>query len=165
MVAGINSRRAYLEKYLPQDSVHSIPESFYTYDGFRDWWRMPLVFPYQLLCVDTRERACLEKYDARYPVEEPNKSSSQLLHGICRLQTDNKVLVFEWMDGDNLKYGLLVYALETQSTFGDEKSMWDAAANTGFLGKRQLVSVDEMFSRYFAYGQTFVETDVPANGR
>ena len=163
IVAGINSRRAYLEKYLSQDSVRSIPEAFYSYDGFRDWWRMPLVFPYQLLCVDTKERACLEKYDARYPVEDPNKSASQLLHGICRLRTDNKLLMFEWKEGDNLKYGLLVYASGSQSTFGDERSMWEAAGTVGFSGRPQLVLVEEMVSRYYAYEQSFVEPDGPAN--
>jgi hypothetical protein len=153
-----------LEKYVPEESLRSIPEAFYTYDGFRDWWRMPLVFPYQLMCVDSKDRAFLEKYDVRYSVDDPNKSSSQLCYGISRLQTDNKVLVFERQEETNMEYGIFVYASATQSAFGDEKSAWEAAAHEGFSGKPQMKSVEEMFAQYYAYEKNFVEPDGAANG-
>jgi hypothetical protein len=154
---GIAQRRKYLESHLSQETRSSIPVEFYTYDGFRDWWRLPLVFPYQLMCIDTRDSAYLEKYDPKHPVADPNKSSSGVFGGITHIATDNRTLVFETTSGAATSYGMLQYGSGTRSEYRDEEEMWSAAEKAGYSGENRLLSVDDLFSAYYNYKKAFVE--------
>jgi hypothetical protein len=156
---GIAQRRKYLERRLSQETRDSIPAEFYTYDGFRDWWRLPLVFPYQLMCIDTRESAYLEKYDSKHPVSDPNKSSSGVFGDITRIATDNRVLVFERKSKVTAAYGMLKYESGIRTDFSEEIQMWDAAQEAGYLGKHALLAVDDLFSTYYDYEKDFVEQE------
>ena len=46
-------------------------EGFYSYPGFRDWWRIPLVYPYQVRILDSFDCGYFEKYDPSSLVAEP----------------------------------------------------------------------------------------------
>lgn len=41
-----------LKSYEPKQYKGKIPSGFYTYHGFRDWWRFPLVYPYSICCIN-----------------------------------------------------------------------------------------------------------------
>ncbi|MDB5282020.1 MAG: hypothetical protein JWO06_1095 [Bacteroidota bacterium] len=41
-----------LKTYEPLIYKGKVPDDFYTYYGFRDWWRFPLVYPYTITCID-----------------------------------------------------------------------------------------------------------------
>ena len=157
VVAGVAQRRSYLERHILDDIRSSIPESFYTYSGFRDWWRLPLVFPYQLMFIDTRDSAYLEKYDPKHPVADPNKSSSGVLGGITHIATDSRTLVFETTSGAATSYGMLQYGSGTRSEYSDEEEMWSAAKKAGYSGENRLLAVDDLFSAYYDYKKDFVE--------
>ena len=45
-------------------------EGFYSYQGYRDWWRIPLDYPYQIYIVDSFEQGYFEKYDPSTLVAE-----------------------------------------------------------------------------------------------
>jgi hypothetical protein len=154
---GIAQRRKYLESHLSQETCDSIPAEFYTYDGFRDWWRLPLVFPYQLMCIDTRDKAYLEKYDPKHRVSDPNKSSSGVFGDITRIATDNKVLVFERKSTTPASFGILQYESGIRTDFSEEMQMWDAAKQAGYSGRDALLNVDDLFSAYYDYEKAFVE--------
>ena len=55
-------------------------EGFFWYPGFRDWWRIPLVFPWQINIADTFDRGSLEKYDFSSSIAEAENTS--FLHDI-----------------------------------------------------------------------------------
>ena len=42
------------------DSPTRPGEGFYSYQGYRDWWRIPLRFPYQITLIDTFDYGTLE---------------------------------------------------------------------------------------------------------
>jgi hypothetical protein len=44
-----------LKSYEPKAYKGKVPKDFYYYDGFRDWWRFPLVYPYSIGCIDTKD--------------------------------------------------------------------------------------------------------------
>jgi len=155
--AGVDQRRKYLERHLSQKIRNTIPAEFYTYDGFRDWWRMPLVFPYQLMCIDTHDNAYLEKSNSAYPVADPNKSSTGIFGDITRIATDNTILIFETKSGMAISYGLLQYESGARSEFAAEKQMWVAAKKAGYTGGNKLLSVDDFFSTYYDYEKDFIE--------
>ncbi len=52
------------------DSPTRPGEGFYWYAGFRDWWRIPLIYPYQISIKDSFASGSLEKYDPSSPVAE-----------------------------------------------------------------------------------------------
>ena len=63
------------------DDFPQLPgEGFFSYTGYRDWWRIPLVFPYQITILDSFDRGYLEKYDPSSLVADPRKET--LLSGI-----------------------------------------------------------------------------------
>ena len=157
--SGIAQRRKFFEANLSPATCKTIPKDFYTYDGFRDWWRLPLVFPYQLLCIEEIEKARLEKYDPAYPVNDPNKSSSQIISDIIRLKTDNKMLLFESNNDGKVTYGLFKYSTGIQSTFDKEEDLWSAAKSADFSGTNTLISVSEFFNAYYDYEKKFVEQE------
>ena len=52
------------------DSPTRPGEGFYSYQGYRDWWRIPLDYPYQIHIVDSFEQGYFEKYDPSTLVAE-----------------------------------------------------------------------------------------------
>ena len=54
------------------DNAPSCPdEGFDSYRGFRDWWRIPLRFPYQITVIDSFDHGTLERYDPKSPITAP----------------------------------------------------------------------------------------------
>lgn len=155
--AGIDQRRKYLEAHLSQEIRDAIPAEFYTYEGFRDWWRLPLVFPYQLTCIDTRDSAFLQKLASKGSVTDPNNSSAVDVGVITRVAADNVILLFEQQIGAASSYGLLQYGSGARSDFESEEQLWTAAQKAGYSGKKILMSIDELFTAYYSYGEDFVE--------
>ena len=155
--AGITQRRHDLERHLSQETREAIPADFYTYDGLRDWWRMPLVFPYQLLCIDTKARAYLQKYNPKYTVKEPNQSTTGVLKGITRLATDQAILLFEQRTDSATSYGMLEYDSGAQSEYRKVEQLWSAAQKAGYSGPQALLSIEEMFTRYYQFEKAFLE--------
>lgn len=48
-----------LKSYEPLKYKGKVPEGYYTYYGFRDWWRFPVVYPYSLTCIDVLDYGAL----------------------------------------------------------------------------------------------------------
>ena len=49
-----------LKAYEPEIYKGQIPEDYYTYYGFYDWWRFPLVYPYSISCIDILDAGTLD---------------------------------------------------------------------------------------------------------
>ena len=75
---GLVARKNFLESRLDETAKKSVPDGFYDYDGFRDWFRMPLIFPYELSAVDTTDVLWLHRHNGKGPVSDPNRSSGQV---------------------------------------------------------------------------------------
>jgi hypothetical protein len=52
------------------DSPTRPAEGFYSYQGYRDWWRIPLDYPYQIYVADSFEQGNFQKYDPSTLVAE-----------------------------------------------------------------------------------------------
>lgn len=161
----LRRRRTYLEANLSPATRGVIPADFYSYRGFRDWWRMPLVFPYQIGCVDTLERGHLETYDPAHPVKDPNRSTTRVLSGIRRLATDNEMLLFELEDDGTERFGMLNYLTGTRAMFATEAELHAAARDADFQGPGVLSSIGPLRDAYFDYAQTFPPSAAPTEER
>ena len=64
---------------------------FYNYMGYRDWYRFPLKYPYQMEMIDTFDTGIFGKYIGG-DIRDPNKSVEGLLTVSALIQRDNCVI-------------------------------------------------------------------------
>lgn len=50
---------AWLKSMEPEHFKNKIPKSFYSSLGFRDWYRIPIVYPYSFVCIDVVDHGAL----------------------------------------------------------------------------------------------------------
>ena len=64
---------------------------FYNYMGYRDWYRFPLKYPYQMEMIDTFDTGIFGKYIGG-DIRDPNKSVEGLLIVSALIQRDDCVI-------------------------------------------------------------------------
>ncbi len=150
-LAKINARKALVDPAL----LASVPEDFFTYDGFRDWWRLPLVFPYDLVMIDTLDSANLTRFKGG-DVQDPNHSSEQLQgpQDITRFSFDRHFLIGRrgpvWWDKNRpLDWFIFEFRTEKLTIYSSESDMLQAAVAGGFTGDPGLKSVRERMDEYW----------------
>ena len=89
------------------DSPTRPGEGFYSYRGYRDWWRIPLRFPYQITVIDTFANGNLEKYDSSSLMADPKCET--VVENISAIGYDGKFAVFQQRNVEK-PYGCLIYA-------------------------------------------------------
>lgn len=48
-----------VKSYEPLKYRGKVIDDYYTFYGFRDWWRFPVVYPYSLTCIDILDRGAI----------------------------------------------------------------------------------------------------------
>jgi hypothetical protein len=127
---------AYLMKLEPDSMKGRVPEQFYAYLGFRDYYRLPLLWPYSLHCMDSLGDGSLydESGVQQFDVNDNGERSIDL-QGIMsfafnreylvgsRVKIANKprkhFFVFKWKTGD-------------EQLFKTESEMMDFIREKGF---------------------------------
>ena len=96
------------------DSPTRPGEGFYSYQGYRDWWRIPLRFPYQITLIDTFDYGTLEKYDPSSLIADPKCET--VVENISAIGYDGKFAVFQQRNVEK-PYGCLIYAIGSVRNF------------------------------------------------
>ena len=152
---GLVARKAFLASALPESERAAVPEDFYAYEGLRDWYRMPLVFPYQLEAIDLTLRFNLMRYNGKASVRDPNKSSETVRGGtspmttISHLSFDRTMLLFKKEGVD--EYGIFSFLDGGFTSFATEAELWTSAQGRGFSGPKRLIPVATAFDNYWAF--------------
>lgn len=145
------SPRVTLLKSYTADTV-AVPPSFYTYFGWLDLYRYPLVYPYSITCADRPIYGFLD--DERNVENISNSSDGSVslgLYGITHLSFDKKNLLVKMSEGN--AYSVDEYAVfnfETQEIISvdSEIELFEEAKRRGFEGRDSLVSLrdyDQLF--------------------
>lgn len=126
-----------LKSYSPEAIRKTIPESFYTHFGFRDWYRYPLVYPYSLNCVDIREYGVIHNESNVKDIENnPNTARSTDVRGIIKFDFDDRYLVAQCLDqfSDSKDTSYVVFEFETEnsSTYNSLDEFEQAVYQVGF---------------------------------
>ena len=120
---------------------------FYNYDGFRDWYRFPLVYPYHIIMIDTYDRGWLEEYIGG-DIRDPNVYSKSVLKGeisaIIR-QDDRLIFKLEKADKEGNLYGIFDYRSGEVRRFKDPDSLRRE------LGSKDLLEFDSLKKAYDDY--------------
>ena len=98
---------------------------FYNYTGYRDWWRFPLKYPYQMLIIDTFDVGTFEKYNGG-DIRDPNNSSEGIITVSALIQQDDRVIFRLPEDefyGNGYLYAVFYYDSGQLLQFKDEASL------------------------------------------
>lgn len=77
-----------------EDKNKNVPPEFYVYNGFRDYYRMPLPYPYALHCIDVLETASL--FNEKDVTEFNSSDNGEIdcnVNGITAFSFDENLLV------------------------------------------------------------------------
>ena len=162
---GLTARKAFLAGALPESVRSAVPEDFYAYEGLRDWFRMPLVFPYQLEAVDSTLYFRLMRYNGKVSVRDPNKSSENVRDGVSpmtalsHLSFDRTMLLFKKEGVD--EYGIFSFLDGGFASFATEAELWTSAQGRGFSGPKRLIPVATAFDNYWAFRKPWLFASTP----
>jgi hypothetical protein len=85
-----------LKSYLPANIKNTEPEAFYTYLGFRDYYRFPLRYPYSIHCMDSKDNGELYNESNVNRFDENDNGEIYLgLANINRIAFDKNYLLVE----------------------------------------------------------------------
>ena len=158
---GLVARKNYLESRLDETAKKSVPDGFYDYEGQRDWFRMPLVFPYELDAVDTTDILWLFRHNGKGPVSDPNRSSDQvgretpnLPETFSRLSMDDSMLLFQ--SHNKNEFGLFLFSSGAFEFFVSETELFDAARKHGYAGLTNLLPASAFYDAYWAFEKLWI---------
>jgi hypothetical protein len=152
LAAAEESRQERIERlkgYVAPDVLETVPPAFLTYGGFRDWWRIPLVYPYAIHCVDGLQQGSLRRHDGRTPIEDGSGEKAVLDAPVTNFSFDGRFLLIRSQQANTTQYVLFEFATGTSRTFAGREALIAEAARRGYAGDRDLLTVDERYRQYF----------------
>ena len=131
----------------PKDK--KIPETFYTYAGLRDYYRMPLVYPYSIHAIDDLEQGFIDNEEGIKNIAKDANKSKHVMHSITAFSFDKGILIAktEFFDKE-IKYKVLQFNNGEISTFDHEKEMKNKAYSLGFDTLKPMMSVKEYYNKF-----------------
>ncbi len=172
MKVALETRKSVLAWHLSESDRKAIPDDFFEYQGFRDWYRMPLVYPYQARAIDVKDDfSAIERYDGKGSMLDPNRSmepnlfknkEQAYLGDITNMSLDKTMIVFKmqpWMDGN--AYGLFLFADCEFESFATEEALWAAARSRGFSGPDRLIPVHDVLDNYWDFDSQWYFAPIP----
>lgn len=139
----------YLKLIEPEEFKGRIPNQFYSYLGFRDYYRMPLLYPFSIHCIDQTDRGSLfyelnvERFDA-----SDNGEKSLNIDGITHFSFDSNILLYKQLyDSESKTEKYLIYFFDSGNTeeFPNQVKMNIRARELNFKGNTKLTSCKDYF--------------------
>lgn len=144
-----NAQTALLESYANDTTIN---KQFYTYFGFRDYYRFPLRYPYAIHCFDLRDNGYLfNEKDVSHFNENNNDDIDLNIPGIKKLAFDQKLLLLEQQNevtggntsGPKSEYILFEFDSEQISRHPDTKTLFREAKAKGYGGPDSLMTIEQ----------------------
>jgi hypothetical protein len=142
-----------LKSYIDPSVRDKVADKFFTEEGFRDWWRFPLVYPYSITCIDDLEDGSLGR-DGDLP---DGWTEIDSIGEITHLTFDGKYLLVraiartEPPPDPDTDYVYCLYEFRTgkHEQFKIREELFEAAKKRGFTGEFVLITVEGSFDQYF----------------
>lgn len=167
------TRKSVLAWHLSESDRKAIPDDFFAYAGFWDWYRMPLVYPYQAVAIDLTDHFCsIERYDGKGSIRDPNRSMESIvfkdkaktahLGDITNMSLDKTMMIFKMQSRkDGNVYGLFLFATCEFESFATEEALWTAARSRGFSGPDRLIPVQDVLKNYWDFDSQWYFAPIP----
>ena len=134
----------YLMSGVPDNIKQRIAMDFYEFCGQKDWWRIPLVYPYQMIMIEDFYLGSLAKYKGG-PLAEPVKSSAAAITFINKIAFDRKMLLFqrniELNNSEKQEWGIFEFKNGQCIIFPSENAMFKVALDKDYEGELKLHSL------------------------
>lgn len=93
-LSGRHPESAFLDsiKNIQPDNI-DIPVTYYYCAGFRDYYRMPLVYPYSMVTIDDLAEASIEDESKVKNVFVSSEGSEQIMHSITNFWFNRNILI------------------------------------------------------------------------
>jgi len=147
-----NSQIELLKSYEPGTLSNKIPTSFYSYFGFRDWYRYPLIYPYSINCIDVADFGQI--YDERNAVDitYDDKGVNQLqVYGITKFAFDKNYLIAKLssqFDTEERGYVIFKFSSQEYEQFNNYSELMKKANEYGYEGS-DLITIKEYDKLFF----------------
>jgi hypothetical protein len=142
----------YLLSGAPDGISPKIAAEFYEFCGQKDWWRIPLVYPYQMIMIDDFYLGSLEKYKGGL-LTELRDSSTAAIAFIARIAFDRKMLLFqrnvELNNSEKQEWGIFEFKTGECIIFSSENAMFKAALDKDYEGELKLHSLLYQYRDFF----------------
>lgn len=145
-----NNKQVELLKSYTADTVN---EQFYTYFGFRDYYRFPLRYPYAIHCIDLRDNGYLfNEKDVKHFDQSDNGDIDLGIPGIKRIAFDQKFLLIEQQNEvsgkegsapGELSYLLFEFGKEQARHCKTLEDLVHAAHQKGYAGPDTLMTIED----------------------
>lgn len=139
-----------LKGYLPTDIVNNEPEQFYTYLGFKDYYRYPLVYPFSIHSNYQPDRG--ELYNELNVTRFDENDNGEMYLGIDQIHKiafdKNYLLIEQELNStrtDKLIYHYMLYdfSINKKEEFSTKFKMLDFAKQKGYTGPDTLMTLKQ----------------------
>ncbi len=150
-----SSQIALLKSYLPTNTSGNEPEQFYTYLGFKDYFRYPLRYPYSIHCMDSKDNGELynELNVSRFD-ENDNGEMYAGLSNINKIAFDKTYLLVEQAvtstRTDKIINHYILYNLDTEKKedVSSFTKLLQLAKEKGYTGPDTLMTLEQYHSLF-----------------
>lgn len=137
--------------YVPDSVQDTVNTQFFTYFGFRNWFRFPLTYPYAIYCIDTRDYGKLAD-DSR--VIDFNTGTDDVeylnIQNITKFNYDKNYLLAK-LSGHTRRdtdisadtYLLFNFNTREEQRFETLQQLMENAQESGFSGDTALMTIKE----------------------
>jgi hypothetical protein len=135
----------------PDQDWSKVDDQYWNYDGFRDWFRVPIRWPYGMESIDTLDRGTLQKNVAGGRSDDPNAQCKSVadVANITHYAWDANVLLFKELRDGKTGWGAVEFDSEIVRRFSTEADLMKWAHDRGCKASGDLPSVKENFERYW----------------
>jgi len=130
-----------------QPTAKVIPDSYLSYAGFRDYYRMPLIYPYSLCTIDDMIYGQInDESGIKYIAKDANKSK-QVVHGITSFTFDNKLLLAKTgaLSLDEAIFILFHFESGKIEEFDTKEALIERASSFNFDTENRWITIKEYY--------------------
>lgn len=133
-----------IQSYIPDSTLKQIPNKYFSYFGFRDWWRYPLVYPYAIRCIDRVDYGYLCNEKNAIDIANSSEGVTQLkINNIRKFTFDRRFLfgIIQERNSDDIQYFKFNFDNETQKFYSKKEEFRNAMLDVNFDGDTTLVTL------------------------
>jgi len=152
-----NTQLDRIRAMVPDSLKNAVPSDFYEYLGYRDYYRMPLRYPYAIHCIDVFDQGYLFKEDKVTQFDRNDNGEQDMgISMIGSIAYDDKFLLIElaYQAGGTdqpapEKYLLFEFDKEAKTSAKSLKKLLELAKRKGYKGPEELTPLEAYHKGFF----------------
>ncbi len=138
-----------LKSMQPADII--IPDSYLSYAGLRDYFRMPLIYPYSMASIDVLEKGTLQDERGIKYIAKCRNENEPILQDITYFTFDRNMLLAKTefsSSFDTVRYYIFKFKTRELEKFDNVSEMKAQALSFGFDTLKPMITIQEYFDNF-----------------